>query len=122
MPEFVFSLEATDEFLKARIMNLPESVVAATHNTEEGLNRRLAEYRSLNTEDDTVLNYFDEFEIHPEKIGLFHTWVSFLYLRSDKLKFAPVERPRLQKRFPASSRCRAGLFTCETYFLCRCYQ
>ena len=30
------SLEATDEFLKNRVMNLPESVVAGTHNTEEG--------------------------------------------------------------------------------------
>ncbi len=30
------SLDATDDFLKARVMNLPESVVAGTHNTEEG--------------------------------------------------------------------------------------
>ena len=71
MPEVVICLEATDEFLKMRIMNLPENVVAGTHNTEEGLIRRLTEYRALNTEDDTVLNYFDEFEIHPEKIGRF---------------------------------------------------
>ena len=32
------SLEAPDEFLKNRVMNLPESVVAGTHNTEEGKN------------------------------------------------------------------------------------
>ena len=32
----VASLEAPDEFLKNRVMNLPESVVAGTHNTEEG--------------------------------------------------------------------------------------
>jgi hypothetical protein len=32
----VISLDATDDFLKARVMNLPESVVAGTHNTEEG--------------------------------------------------------------------------------------
>ena len=69
MPEVVICLDATDEFLKMRIMNLPENVVAGTHNTEEGLVRRLADYRALNTEDETVLNYFDEFEIHPEKIG-----------------------------------------------------
>lgn len=30
------SLDAGDEFLKNRVMNLPESVVAGTHNTEEG--------------------------------------------------------------------------------------
>ena len=45
MPEFVFSLEATDEFLRQRVMNLPESVVHGTHNDEEGLMRRLEEYR-----------------------------------------------------------------------------
>lgn len=34
--EVVVSLDAPDEFLKNRVMNLPESVVAGTHNTEEG--------------------------------------------------------------------------------------
>ena len=34
--DVVVSLDATDDFLKARVMNLPESVVAGTHNTEEG--------------------------------------------------------------------------------------
>ena len=71
MPEFVIALEATDEFLKNRVMNLPESVVAGTHNTEKELMRRLAEYRANNTEDETVLNYFDELEFHPERIGKF---------------------------------------------------
>ena len=70
MPEHVFVLEAPDEFLKQRVMNLPESVVAGTHNTEENLLRRMAEYRANNTEDDTVLNYFDELEIHPDHTGL----------------------------------------------------
>ncbi|XP_046849860.1 adenylate kinase 7-like [Xenia sp. Carnegie-2017] len=70
MPEIVVSLDASDEFLKARIMNLPESVVAGTHNTEEGLLRRLAEFRAVNTEDETVLNYFDELEIHPDHIDI----------------------------------------------------
>ena len=31
--------------------------------------RRLAEFRAVNTEDETVLNYFDELEIHPDRIG-----------------------------------------------------
>ena len=73
MPEVVVcleaGLEAGDEFLRNRIMNLPENVVADTHNTEEGLKRRLEEYKAANTEDETVLNFFDEVEIHPEKIG-----------------------------------------------------
>ena len=51
-------------------MNLPENVVAGTHNTEEGLNRRLTLYREQNNEEDTILNYFDELEIHPHKYGL----------------------------------------------------
>ncbi|XP_058955404.1 adenylate kinase 7-like [Pocillopora verrucosa] len=70
MPEVVVSLDAPDEFLKTRVMNLPESVVAGTHNTEEGLMRRLAEFRATNTEDETVLNYFDELEIHPDHIDI----------------------------------------------------
>ena len=69
MPEFIFSLEANDEFLHNRISNLPESVVTGTHNTEEGFQRRLTEFRRVNTEDNTVLNYFDELEFHPFKIG-----------------------------------------------------
>eukprot|EP00794_Sanderia_malayensis_P019922 gene19922-21874_t len=70
MPEVVICLEASDEFLKNRVMNLPESLVAGTHNTEEGLLRRLADFRAVNTEDETVRNYFDELEIHPELIDI----------------------------------------------------
>jgi adenylate kinase len=69
MPELIVNLEASDEFLRERVMELPESVVVGTHNTEEGLQRRLTEYRTINTDDDTVFNYFDELEFHPEKIG-----------------------------------------------------
>ncbi|CAI8007084.1 Adenylate kinase 7 [Geodia barretti] len=70
MPEMVFSLDASDEFLRQRVMNLPEKTVAGTHYTEEGMTRRLAEFRSLNEEDTTVLNYFDEKEIHPEHTNI----------------------------------------------------
>jgi len=70
MPEFVFSLTASDEFLRNRVMHLKESVVSGTHNTEEGLQRRLIEYRSTNHDDETVLNYFDELEIHPEHLDI----------------------------------------------------
>ena len=73
MPETVVCLEAADDFLKIRVMNLPENVVAGTHNTEEGLVRRLAEFHATNTEDDTVLNYFDELEFHPNKLGRHNT-------------------------------------------------
>ncbi|KAK7483562.1 hypothetical protein BaRGS_00025236 [Batillaria attramentaria] len=70
MPEFVISLEATDEFLRSRVMHLPEAMVAGTHNTEKELMRRLADYRVINTEEETVLNYFDELEFHPERIDV----------------------------------------------------
>ena len=39
LAEVVVSLDAPDEFLKNRVMNLPESVVAGSHNTEEGLSQ-----------------------------------------------------------------------------------
>ena len=35
-PELVVSLEASNEFLKERVINLPQSKVEGTHNTEEG--------------------------------------------------------------------------------------
>lgn len=69
MPDPIVCLEANENFLRERVMNLPENVVAGTHNTEEGFTRRFNEYRAINTDDETVLNYFDELEFHPEKIG-----------------------------------------------------
>ena len=69
MPELIVSLDADDEFLRQRVMNLPEIVVVGTHLTEDGLMRRLADYRAINNDDDTVLNYFDELEFHPQHIG-----------------------------------------------------
>ncbi|CAG2241509.1 AK [Mytilus edulis] len=70
MPEFMFCLEATDEFLRNRVMNLPESVVHGTHNTETELNRRLKTYRDNNDEENTVLTYFDEREIDIVKLDV----------------------------------------------------
>ncbi|XP_067411273.1 adenylate kinase 7 [Emydura macquarii macquarii] len=69
-PEYVISLNASDEFLKNRVMNLPESVVAGTHYTQDRFLRNLSLFRELNTEDETVLNYFDELEIHPQFIDV----------------------------------------------------
>ena len=65
IPDNVISLNASDAFIKERIMKLPESVVAGTRNAEEALTHRLEEFRVNNTDDTTVLNYFDELEIHP---------------------------------------------------------
>lgn len=45
LPELVVVLEASDDFLKERVMNLPESEIQDTHYTEEHMLRRLREYR-----------------------------------------------------------------------------
>lgn len=37
MPEVVISLDAGDEFLKERVMNLPQAIVEGTHNNEKGM-------------------------------------------------------------------------------------
>ncbi|XP_049625765.1 adenylate kinase 7 isoform X4 [Suncus etruscus] len=68
--EFVCLLDASDEFLKDRVINLPESLVVGTHYTQDRFLRALGTYRDINTEDETVLNYFDELELHPIHIDI----------------------------------------------------
>uniref|UniRef100_A0A4W5N5E9 Adenylate kinase 7a n=1 Tax=Hucho hucho TaxID=62062 RepID=A0A4W5N5E9_9TELE len=68
IPEFIFSLEASDDFLKERVQNLPESVAEKMHYSKDEYLTRLKKFREANVEDETVLNYFDELEIHPEHI------------------------------------------------------
>ena len=51
-------------------MNLPESIVAGTHYSQDRFLRSLSNYRDINTDDETVFNYFDEIEIHPIHIGM----------------------------------------------------
>ncbi|NXO38436.1 KAD7 kinase, partial [Locustella ochotensis] len=70
IPEFIFSLTASDEFLVNRIINLRESEVTGTHYTEEQFLQSLKRFRKLNTDDVTVLNYFDELEIYPQFIDI----------------------------------------------------
>nr|XP_033808370.1 adenylate kinase 7 isoform X2 [Geotrypetes seraphini] len=67
---FVIFLDAPDEFLKHRVMNLPESVVVGTHYTQDRFLRTLMQFREANTDDETILNYFDELEIHPQNIDV----------------------------------------------------
>lgn len=65
MPDFVVSLQADDDFLCERIMRLPEKEIQGTHYDEPNMVRRLLEFRNSNTPDNTVLNFFDEADIHP---------------------------------------------------------
>ncbi|EFN87130.1 Putative adenylate kinase 7 [Harpegnathos saltator] len=64
LPELVVVLEASDHFLKERVMNRPESEIQGTHYTEECMLRRMKEYRERNTDDNTPLQLFDEMEIY----------------------------------------------------------
>ncbi|XP_025247910.1 adenylate kinase 7 isoform X5 [Theropithecus gelada] len=68
--EFVCALDASDEFLKERVINLPERIVAGTHYSQDRFLRALSNYRDINIEDETVFNYFDEIEIHPIHIDV----------------------------------------------------
>ncbi|XP_054231317.1 adenylate kinase 7 isoform X4 [Homo sapiens] len=68
--EFVCALDASDEFLKERVINLPESIVAGTHYSQDRFLRALSNYRDINIDDETVFNYFDELEIHPIHIDV----------------------------------------------------
>lgn len=65
LPDFVITLEASDEFLYKRVMSMPENKIQGTHYTEEQMVRRVNEFRANNTEENTLLNIFDEIDIHP---------------------------------------------------------
>ncbi|EDL97597.1 adenylate kinase 7 (predicted) [Rattus norvegicus] len=78
--QFVCNLDASDEFLKERVMNLPESVVAGTHYSQDRFLRALSNYRDINTDDETVFNYFDEIEIHPIHIDMSRIYVQIFSL------------------------------------------
>nr|CAD7409082.1 unnamed protein product [Timema poppensis] len=73
--EFVLSLEASDELLCERVMDMTEQEIQASSYSEEKMISKLAEFRYKitaqginkrnNTDETTILNYFDELEIHP---------------------------------------------------------
>lgn len=67
--ECVVYLDATDELLRDRVMNLPEKVVQEHNYEQDHFLGRLSKYRENNAENDTVLQYFDEIDISPLRIG-----------------------------------------------------
>lgn len=49
MPNNLIKLDqVNDEFLKARVKNMPEALLLNSHYNEEGMNRRLAAYKQWN--------------------------------------------------------------------------
>lgn len=67
--DHLIALEASDDFLTKRAQELPESVAEKLRCTQDEYLPRLMRYRQLSTADETLLDYFDELEIHPEHIG-----------------------------------------------------
>ncbi|XP_041815008.1 adenylate kinase 7-like [Chelmon rostratus] len=67
-PEHVFALNAPDDFLIKRAQGLPQSVAEKMRYTHEEFVSRLTRYRQRGTAEETMLDYFDELEIHPEHI------------------------------------------------------
>ncbi|XP_055011408.1 adenylate kinase 7 [Boleophthalmus pectinirostris] len=63
LPEFVFVLDASDLFLKERVINLPETEVEKNSYEPELFLKRLSRYRHRNSEDSTVSDFYDEFNI-----------------------------------------------------------
>lgn len=67
--EFVFYLDASDEFLKDRVKNLPESLIQERNYEQEPFLQRLAKHREEKLENKTALEFFDELDISPVVLG-----------------------------------------------------
>lgn len=66
IPDTVIIFEATDDYLKNTIKQLPESQIANTHYTQEGMERRIADYRKINQKDtgnSILIDFFKENKI-----------------------------------------------------------
>ncbi|XP_028129182.1 adenylate kinase 7-like [Diabrotica virgifera virgifera] len=71
MPNYIVSLEASDEFLCERVMRLPQRLIRGTHYDEVSMLKRLAEFREFDSRENTVLTFFDEANIHPILVKVF---------------------------------------------------
>ena len=63
LPDHIFNLECSDVFIKDRLMKLADV-------NEDPFVKTLDDFRKNNRDDNTVLNYFDEKEIHPLNINM----------------------------------------------------
>uniref|UniRef100_A0A8D3BBE3 Uncharacterized protein n=1 Tax=Scophthalmus maximus TaxID=52904 RepID=A0A8D3BBE3_SCOMX len=64
--EHVIALEASDDFLTKRVQGLTESVAEKMRYTQDEFLPRLTRYRQLSGAEESLLDFFDELEIHPE--------------------------------------------------------
>uniref|UniRef100_A0A669C560 Adenylate kinase 7a n=1 Tax=Oreochromis niloticus TaxID=8128 RepID=A0A669C560_ORENI len=68
-PEYVFALDASDDFLTRRVQGLPENVAEKMRYTQDEFVPRLTKHRQLSGAEETVCDYFDQIEVHPLHIG-----------------------------------------------------
>uniref|UniRef100_A0A3Q2CCQ9 Adenylate kinase 7a n=1 Tax=Cyprinodon variegatus TaxID=28743 RepID=A0A3Q2CCQ9_CYPVA len=78
--EHVFVLEASDDFLMRRVQGLPQSTAEKMSYTQEEFVPRLARYRQLFCTQETLLDFFDYREIHPQ----------YIEINSEDLEYAGV--------------------------------
>ncbi|XP_078480519.1 LOW QUALITY PROTEIN: adenylate kinase 7-like [Lampetra planeri] len=63
--EFVFYLDATDDYLKERVLNLPERLILEQDYELDYFLEQLASFRDSNKDDDTVMTCFEELDCTP---------------------------------------------------------
>ncbi|XP_057700725.1 adenylate kinase 7-like isoform X2 [Corythoichthys intestinalis] len=65
LPEFVICLDASDSFLKDQVINLSEKLVQEKKYEQEHFLQVLAKYREKIMEEESIINYFEDLDIHP---------------------------------------------------------
>ncbi|CAF95192.1 unnamed protein product, partial [Tetraodon nigroviridis] len=93
IPEFVFYLDASDEFLKDRVKSLPESVIQERNYEQEPFLQRLAKHREDKLKNETALEYFDDMDISPVVLKITSNNESDFLLLMHKL-FEAIGQPR----------------------------
>lgn len=73
-PDMMIQLEASDDYLKTKVKTyIPETEIHQTHYTEEGMNRRLHNYKKANIPEagNPVLEtFFNENHIPVERLNI----------------------------------------------------
>lgn len=65
----VFYLDASEEFLKERVKNLPESSIQEQLYEEEPFLQRLAKHTENKMKNEAALEYFEDIDVSPVLLG-----------------------------------------------------
>lgn len=90
--EHIFVLDGPDDFLIKRVQELPESDAEKMLYTQEEFVSRLKRYRQLSACYDSVVDYFDELEIHPEHIGTVFKVMHFIQPKKGSCSLYKMEK------------------------------